>query len=144
MVNSVMESSIPQVLQDIHFDQRLWINKIKFYKNQLDILQENLEKMVKFSCDPECMAEVEQYQNKFIVYKEVADHLIKDFKYVRNLIVEEYKEDDTEFEEKVKKGQKDLQSRTLDFVKFMSDLQDNFLVFYTSYHISDNHVYGKE
>ncbi|NLJ06560.1 MAG: hypothetical protein GX437_02700, partial [Sphingobacteriales bacterium] len=53
-----------QDIKELYFDQRLWINRIRFYKEQLVILQNNLDKMVKYYSHPELMAEVEQYQNK--------------------------------------------------------------------------------
>jgi hypothetical protein len=117
-----------------HFELRLWINRIKFYKEQIDILQNNLDQMVKYYFNVEVMAEVEQYQNKFIVYHEVADRLIKDLKGLRNNLIE-----DKDYESKFHT----LQAKAEGFIKFVDDLKCNFLYFYTSHYISDNHALRK-
>jgi uncharacterized coiled-coil DUF342 family protein len=145
MMSNVKEvEDIKQKLADLHFDQRLWINRIKFYKAELDILQTYLDQIVKYYSNDELMSEVEQYQNKIIVYREVADRLIKDYKGLRNRIsdLSDSKSLDSENEEIVH-DQEEILNKAKGFVEFVTELRDNFLVFYTSYHMSDNHVFGK-
>ncbi len=126
---------------DIFFEQRFLINKIKFYKNQISILQGFLEMMVKYTVGEECMFEVEQYQNKFIVYTEVGDRLIKEYKMVRNKIREiEISGDETE-KEKVMKFYKNLHKRTTEYFDFITTMSEDFLMFYSLYHKTDNHIF---
>lgn len=132
-----------QDIKELYFGQRLWINRIRFYKEQLAILQNHLDKMVKYYSHPELMAEVEQYQNKIIVYNDLADHLIKDYKELRNQILE-LSEKDKSFPD-----QSDLLTLTekinlkaQNFITFFEILKDNLLEFYTSYHLSENHIYN--
>lgn len=128
-------------LTDLHFEQRLWINKIKFYKEQINILQSNLDRMVKFYYDAEAMAEVEQYQNKFIVYGDVADNLIKSYKAIRNKIAENEDQNETLLAE-INEMKSGVCKKTKEFLSFIDELIDNFLIFYTSYYVSENHIYS--
>jgi hypothetical protein len=131
-------------VNELHFDQRLWINKIRLHKDELDILQENLDKMVKYSSNEEFMSEIEQYQNKIIVYREVADRLIKDYKILRNRIIElNGSAKGSEEGQKIDNANIVLSNRASEFLNFLGDLKDNFLTFYTTFHVSENHVFGK-
>jgi hypothetical protein len=141
MTVNVRETQRKIHIQDLYFEIRLQINIIKFHKQQLDILQNNLDHMVKYYEGSEIMSEVEQYQNKFIVYREVADRLIKSQKYLRNNLpdpTENNEVDDMYLNEFTK-----LKTKVDDFIAFIEELKDAFIFFYTSYHVSENHVYGK-
>lgn len=143
MTNSCDKIELQDVnLEDLHFEQRLWINKIKFYKEQIDILQKDLDKMVKYYYDPEAMAEVEQYQNKFIVYHEVADNLIKDYKNIRNRINEFVDDQDGDFKQEIVDLKNKACEKTMEFLSFIEELKDNFMLFYTSYYVSENHIFN--
>ncbi len=126
------------------YDQRLWINKIRFLKEELDIVQKNLDKMVRYYGNEEFMSEVEQYQNKIIVYQEVADRIIKDYKMLRNKLVEMNGSNDAPEEVgRLHEIKTEMDIKAERFVGFLHELKENFLAFYTSYHLSDNHVFGK-
>ncbi|MBT3302846.1 MAG: hypothetical protein HN921_04035 [Bacteroidetes bacterium] len=144
IVNGSETVSSATDVNELHFDQRLWINKIRLHKDELVILQENLDKMVKYYSNEEFMSEIEQYQNKIIVYREVADRLIKDYKILRNKIVElNGSAQGSEEGIKLDNANKELSNRAAEFLDFLGDLKDNFLNFYTTFHVSDNHVFGK-
>ena len=144
IVNVSETSNSTSDINELHFDQRLWINKIRLHKDELSILQENLDKMVKYYSNEEFMSEVEQYQNKIIVYREVADRLVKDYKILRNKVIDlNGSANDMEERIKIDNANADLKNRAAVFLNFLGDLKDNFLNFYTTFHISDNHVFGK-
>jgi hypothetical protein len=128
-------------LPDLHFEQRLWINKLKFCKSQIDTLQDNLDSLVKYYFNSELMAEVEQYQNKFIVYRELADRLIKEYKYFRNQISKQMSVQNNGFDlEELISSKKKLEEKTSDYTKYFEELKSNFIHFFTSYYISENHL----
>ncbi len=100
--------------------------------------------MVKYSSNEACMSEIEQYQNKIIVYREVADRLIKDYKILRNKIVEQNGNAKGSGQGvKLDIVNSELSTRASEFLDILDDLKDNFLNFYTSYHVSENHVFDK-
>jgi hypothetical protein len=67
-------------LETLHFDHRVWLNSLRFFREELFIFQRHLEQYVRTSAVPETMAHVEQFQNKFIRQSEVIDELAHDIK----------------------------------------------------------------
>lgn len=64
----------------LHFDHKVWLNSLRFYREELFIFQRHLEQFVRTSALADAMAHVEQYQNKFIRQSEVMDELAHDIK----------------------------------------------------------------
>jgi len=131
-------------IKELYFGQRLWINKMRFYKDQLAILQNNLDKLVKFFPHPEVMSDVEQYQNKIIVYNDVADRLIKDYKMLRNKTNELNGSAILEDQQQLLSVQIEMENKASNFVRYFDELKNDFLIFYTSHNLSENHVCGKK
>ncbi len=52
-------------ITDLHYEHRLWLNELKFYKEELNILQERLEEIVSKNTNNEVEAGVESFQNRF-------------------------------------------------------------------------------
>ena len=142
MTDTAKELKGVQNGEDLRFELRLWINKIKFNKAQLDTLQRYLEKTVKHFGDIEMMAEVERYQNKFIVYRDVADKLVKELKFLRNRIVEmpEKESLNPEFKLQINDEKTGQIERAKSFINIVEELKENFIYFYTSNYISENHI----
>ena len=128
--------------EDCRFELRLWINKIKFNRAQLDTFQRYLEKIVKHFGDIEMMAEVERYQNKFIVYRDVADKLVKDLKSLRNKLADISPKDSSAIESKaiIKEEKEKHIKRSQAFLNIVEELKESFIYFYTSNYISENHI----
>jgi hypothetical protein len=128
-------------LDDLHFDLRLWINKLKYTRSELNILQSNLDKLVSHYFNPESMMEVEQYQNKIIVYRELADRLIKEAKYLRNKVADINKTEVlSNIDEDIPEIQQSLIEKISSYLTYVEDVKNNFLHFYTTCYISENHV----
>jgi hypothetical protein len=62
-------------LSDLHFEHRLWLNELKFYKEELAIFEHRLDDLVKRNNVKKALARLEQFQNKFIHQKEVIHDL---------------------------------------------------------------------
>jgi hypothetical protein len=127
-------------LVDLHFDLRLWINKLKHTRAELNILQCNLDKLVKHYFNPESMMEVEQYQNKIIVYSELADRLIKEAKNLRNKLAVVSKSDIPVIDDEIPETQQLLIEKITSYFYYVENVKNNFLHFYTTCYISENHV----
>ncbi len=63
------------LLKDLHFEHRLWLNELKFYKEELGIFEHRLDDLVKRNTVKKALARLEQFQNKFIHQKEVIHDL---------------------------------------------------------------------
>jgi hypothetical protein len=67
-------------LETLHLEHRVWLNSLRFYREELFIFQRHLEQFVRTAAVPETMAHVEQYQNRFLRQTEVIDELAHDIK----------------------------------------------------------------
>jgi hypothetical protein len=123
--------------EDLHFQQKLWINKLKYNKDQLDILQDKLDTLVKYYFSQEMMNMVEQFQNKFIVYRDVADRMIKEFKYLRN---QTSQLDENIFNKELESKHNNMMNKAETYAGFITSLESDFFQFYTSIYSTDNHV----
>jgi hypothetical protein len=127
-------------LDGLHFDLRLWINKLKHTRAELNILQCNLDKLVKHYFNPESMMEVEQYQNKIIVYRELADRLIKEAKFLRNKLAVVSKSELPIIDDDIPESQQMLIEKITSYFYYVENVKNSFLHFYTTCYISENHV----
>ncbi len=134
-------SGTTAIEKDVFYNIRLNINRLKLHKAIVKELQGYLEKMVKYSLGQECMFEVEQFQNKFIVYSEVADRLIKELKLVRNRLRDIEEGQINESVDIPMSFYKSVQKRTKEYFDFVNTLAEDFLKFYSLYHKSDNHIF---
>jgi len=127
-------------LDGLHFDLRLWINKLKHTRAELNILQCDLDKLVKHYFNPESMMEVEQYQNKIIVYRELADRLIKEAKFLRNKLAVVSKAELPIIDDEIPETQQVLIEKITSYLYYVDNVKNSFLHFYTTCYISENHV----
>jgi hypothetical protein len=67
-------------VQSLHFEHKLWDNELKFFTDEIGIFEHRLEEMVKNHEEPEVLARVEQFQNKFIRQKSVLEEMAHDIK----------------------------------------------------------------
>ena len=59
----------------LHVEYQLWMNELKFYKEEICIFERHLEKVIDNTDDVIVAAQVEHFQNQFIRQKEVIDEL---------------------------------------------------------------------
>ena len=65
-------------IRSLHLEYRLWINELNFYKEEIKIFERQLESLLNKNPLDEITPRVEQFQNKFILQKEIIDHLKHD------------------------------------------------------------------
>lgn len=63
-------------IDELHFDHRLWVNELKFYRDELKIYNHRLEDLAKANSVVEVTARIEQFQNQIIRQNEVIDELL--------------------------------------------------------------------
>ena len=67
-------------VNSLHHQDIDWLRELDFYKGELAILTKRLEEVIKANTHQEVTSQVEHFQNKFIVLKEVIDNLSHDIK----------------------------------------------------------------
>ena len=71
-------------LQDLHSDHQLWLNTLRFCKDEIGIFDKRMEDIARRNTVPEVMAELEHFQNRYIREREVIDELRHDIKQHEN------------------------------------------------------------
>jgi hypothetical protein len=59
----------------LHHQANDWLRELDFYRQETGILERRLEDVVKSNNKQDVLAQVEQFQNKFIMYREQMDLL---------------------------------------------------------------------
>ncbi|HYC27466.1 MAG TPA: hypothetical protein VEB42_01605, partial [Chitinophagaceae bacterium] len=65
-------------ISSLHLEYQLWTRELIFYKEEIKIFENHLEGLVNRNTGFVVHAQVEHYQNQFILHKEVIDHLKHD------------------------------------------------------------------
>ncbi len=71
-------------MKDLHSDHQLWLNTLRFCKDEITIFEHRLEDIAKRNTVTEVMAELEHFQNRYIREREVIDELRHDIKQHEN------------------------------------------------------------
>ncbi len=67
-------------INSLHHQDIDWLRELDFYKGEIAILAKRLEEIISANTHTEVTSQVEHFQNKFIVLREVIDTLGHDIK----------------------------------------------------------------
>lgn len=62
-------------IKDLHFEHKLWINELKFFRVEIEVFEPRLEELAMRYTSPKVLTRLEQFQNKFIHQREVIHEL---------------------------------------------------------------------
>ncbi len=113
-------------LADLHFDQQEWLNKLRFYKEEIGIFEARLEEIVTRNTHNEVLAQVEHFQNRYIREREVVDVLRHDIKEHENFLEKEVRERPVAIEHRLFKDHAGLRDRMDTFERLHHELKDEF------------------
>jgi hypothetical protein len=65
-------------IRSLHMEYQLWTRELIFYKEEIKIFEDHLEALLKRNNKNGVLANVEHFQNQFILQKEVIDYLKHD------------------------------------------------------------------
>lgn len=116
-------------MADLHFEHQMWLNALKFYKEELAIFESRLGEVSFRNSASETKAQVEHFQNQFIREHEVIDTLRHDIKQHENMLVEYAKEHPVAVEHVYFRNHSELEDRMDTFNKIWRELRDEFMEF---------------
>jgi hypothetical protein len=79
-MNIVMINEKRPSIAILHFDHKVWMNQLGFYKIELKIFSEKLEEVASRNINNEMNISIEQFQNRFIIQNNEMDILIHKIK----------------------------------------------------------------
>ncbi len=118
-----------QLLSTMKSEHENWQNRIKFYKEEINQFNGNLNNVVKLPIESTLMPHVEHFQNQFIRQKEVLDIIRHDFKQHENLIEGIASEKLNEPTEGIQKIHSVQREKLDQFEKIFHELRNEFNVF---------------
>lgn len=62
-------------IEALHAEHREWLNKIDFYYDDLKIMRHRLEEVAARNTDKSLMAQVEHFQNQFVIQRNELDEM---------------------------------------------------------------------
>ena len=126
----MIEQEEPQVLEDLHFELNVWINELRFYKDEIRIFNHRMEEIVRAKKDNKVMANLEHFQNQYIRQVEVIDELRHDIKQHENVleaVAEKNSASDPSHNYQARHIE--LKAEVIQFRKLYMELKDEFTLF---------------
>ncbi len=123
---STLAPAKPVHIGDLHFDHMEWLNALRFYKDDIGILEHRLEDIARRNTGTEVMAELEHFQNQFIREREVIDELRHDIKQHENLLEKESKEHPVAIDHRAFTDHTDLRERMATYEKLFRELKGDY------------------
>lgn len=117
-------------MDDLHQENRTWINNLDFYKDELETFNKRLGEVINQNNTIEVTSMVEHFQNQFIRQKEVLDELKHDVKTEENDLVQNVKDYPVASDRRLFPDHKDLRDKLKTFDKIYLELKcefENFL-----------------
>lgn len=117
-------------LTDLYFEQKVWVNELIFFKEEIKLFESRLEEVARKNTDKEMFRHLEHFQNQFIRQKEVIDELKHDIKAHENELEAFAKShDEIAFEHTRFADQSALREEVAIFKKLYGELKHDFMRF---------------
>jgi hypothetical protein len=120
-------------ISDLHFEHKLWKRQLDFYRDELSIFEHRLEELVQRWTDNTVLAQLEQYQNRFVREREVIDELRHDVNEHANQLAKYAQEHPVAIDRVRFEDQVDLRDRMETFQKLFAELKSEFMVYVAKY-----------
>ena len=116
-------------LSDLHFEHQLWISELKFFEQEIPVLEKRLAEISQRNTGMEVRQKLEQFQNQFIRHKEVIDELKHNINGHENSLATYAKENQVAIDHVHFKDHGGLREEMNTFRTIYNELKDNFYKF---------------
>lgn len=121
-----MSMSTNETIYKQHEENTEWINKLDFYKDEINILKGRLEEIASKNNSQDVLAFVESYQNRFIIQRNNIDEISHKVKENEQALINEIKSNPIAVDHRKTEyhaAEKDLVES---FEKSFNDMRDEF------------------
>lgn len=109
-----------------HNENAEFKSKLKFYKDELDVLHNRLGEIASKNSKQEVMKQVEHFQNQFMIQKQNISRISHSIKANENLLVNEIKKNPTAVDHRKVEDHKTQRELVEGFEKNMNEIRDEF------------------
>ena len=113
-------------ITELHEEHQEWLNKIAFYADDILVMRKRLEEIASKNTGKEILAEVEHFQNQFILQKENIDELHHALKDHENYLENRVDENPTASDHRKENDHTKMRERMSGFEKIVNDLRHEF------------------
>ena len=125
-----MESQL-LFLSDLNFNLEVWKRELKFQESEMDYFEEKLEHVAMRNLGTDVMIQLEGFQNKIILEREVMGHLRHRIRMKKRAIAQAKYDNNAEV--KFHEKQVMLKDEMKTFVKMHYDLKEDMMDFFLKY-----------
>ncbi len=116
-------------LNALHHQSNDWLRELEFYKDDLAILTKRLEEVASANSEQAVLAQVEHFQNKFVMLREQLDTLKHDINAFNHGITEISKTKPDHVDEKIEVVPGALHQKVKNFSHSLADTRFEFNAF---------------
>lgn len=120
-------------LDVLHFEHERWGKQLDFYNDELNSFKNRLGEISSRYTDSEVLAQLEHFQNQFILQQEVIDTLNHEINVHEDTIMGEAKENMTAVNRRLFDDHGDLRDKMETFVKLYNELKNNYMRYLGKY-----------
>ena len=124
-----IEKGQRRYMTDLHFEHQVWLNQLKFFKDELNILNTRLAEVSIRNTKMEVKAQVEHFQNQFIREAEVIDILVHDINTHEKNLAEFAKDHPIAVDHVYFENHTELEGKMQTFGKIWFELKGEFMDF---------------
>ena len=85
-----------------HYEHTQWLNKLAFYKDEISVMQNRIDEIVKKNNSKEVQMQVEHFQNQLLIQQNNADNLKHQIKHDEKALTNEIKQNQTAIDHRKK------------------------------------------
>lgn len=114
---------------DLHREQRAWVNRLMFYKDDIRYMHGRLAEITLKNTDREVRAMVEHFQNQLIIQSDNLDTLRHNIKAFENIIERIIKDNHIEIDHRKVDSENSLRDQMEMFEKIFNELRKDLIHF---------------
>jgi hypothetical protein len=124
----MIKEKIPSIAV-LHFDHKVWMNQLGFYKLELKIFGEKLEEVTSRNTNQEMHISIEQFQNKFIIQNNEMDILAHKIKLNEHQISTPQSKGPYLTSPEAAENYRKIKDEMIQFIKLYSELREELYKF---------------
>ena len=127
MTNNTASTAGPKHLEALHFEHLAWARQFDFCKGELDFYKKRLGEVAARNTDKEVLREVEQFQNRFTVQRDVIDRFLHNMNLHKDALENDATENPVASDHRLHADHATEREEFETFVQLYSELRKDFM-----------------
>ena len=119
--------------EDLHFEHKQWQSELALWEDELKSFNHRLEELVKRWTNKDVLAQLEHYQNEFILHGNVLETLLDEINAHEENMAQHYKRNEDVINRELAKQHMDFRNKMENQREIYSKLKKDFFKFLSKY-----------